>query len=723
MIMFQRLALVFVLIALGLCSNRPASAQEAEAVPVEINRSQVDSLISTLKDDAARAKLIEQLRLLTQAQENSQPQLITDGLGARLLSLISERVEYVSKSLAQAGDAIYSVPMALRWISREAADPVERGHWIETAIKVVLVLGLATAIELVVIRWLARFRRRLDEHPRNGWIGRCLAVLARAVLELLPIFAFAAAAYGILPLTEPREATRLIVLTLVNASVLARAVLALGRIVLSPGLVRLRVVPIGDETANYAQIWLRRFVNVAVYGYFLAQGLVLIGVPIAVYEILLRIIGLVLAAMGIVIVLQNRTAGAAWLGGPTRTASVRVRLADVWHLVAILVIVVLFLVWAFAIPGGIEFLLRGILATIILVTAARLITLSINKAIKRGFALNADLKQRYPGLEARANKYLPILQRLLTGVVWVIASLALLEAWGVNSFGWLGSDVGRRLTGSLVSIALVLTIVWAAWEGLDSAMERYLEERGPDGQFIERSARMRTLLPLIRNAVRIVLISMALLIVLSELGLNIGPLLAGAGVVGLAIGFGAQTLVKDVITGFFILVEESMSVGDVVDLGGHGGVVESMTIRSVRVRDVSGSVHIIPFSSVSTVVNMTKEFAYAVFTVSMAYEEDLDRATGLLQEIGRSLQEDPVLGPSILAAIEVFGIDSFTDISIKLQARLKTRPGRQWAVTREFNRRVKMAFEQAGIEMPHQPYLPRTGTQPTQLISKAMRQG
>jgi small conductance mechanosensitive channel len=234
---------------------------------------------------------------------------------------------------------------------------------------------------------------------------------------------------------------------------------------------------------------------------------------------------------------------------------------------------------------------------------------------------------------------------------------------------------------------------------------------------------MRTLLPLIRNAVRIVLISMALLIVLSELGLNIGPLLAGAGVVGLAIGFGAQTLVKDVITGFFILVEESMSVGDVVDLGGHGGVVESMTIRSVRVRDVSGSVHIIPFSSVSTVVNMTKEFAYAVFTVSMAYEEDLDRATGLLQEIGRSLQEDPVLGPSILAAIEVFGIDSFTDISIKLQARLKTRPGRQWAVTREFNRRVKMAFEQAGIEMPHQPYLPRTGTQPTQLISKAMRQG
>jgi small conductance mechanosensitive channel len=719
MALFRRLALVFLLVALGAFPGRPSAAQDA--APAQINRSQVDSLITTLQDDAARAKLIEQLHLLTQAQDNTQPQLITDGLGARLLSLISERVEYVSKSLAQAGDAIYSVPMALRWISREAADPIERGHWIETAIKVVLVLGLATAIELVVIRWLGRFRRRLDEHPRNGWITKILAVLARAFLELLPIFAFAAAAYGILPLTEPREATRLIVLTLVNASVLARAILALGRIVLSPGLVRLRMVPIGDETANYAQIWLRRFVNVAVYGYFLAQGLVLIGVPIAIYEILLRIIGLLLAAMAIVIVLQNRTAGAAWLGGSTRGASVRVRLADVWHLVAILIIVVLFLVWAFAIPGGIEFLLRGILATMVLVTAARLITLSITKAVKRGFALNTELKQRYPGLEARANRYLPIMQRVLTSAVWLVAVLALLEAWGVNSFGWLGSDVGRRVTGSVISIALVSTIVWLAWEALDSAMERYLEERGPDGQLVERSARMRTLLPLIRNAVRIVLASMALLIVLSELGLNIGPLLAGAGVVGLAIGFGAQTLVKDVITGFFILIEESMSVGDVVDLGGHGGVVESMTIRSVRVRDVSGSVHIIPFSSVTTVVNMTKEFAYAVFNVSIAYEEDLDRATAVLQEIGRSLQQDPVLGPSILAAIEVFGIDSFTDIAVKLQARMKTRPGRQWAVTREFNRRVKMAFEEAGIEIPHQPYLPRSSTQPTQLISKAMR--
>jgi small-conductance mechanosensitive channel len=705
MAMLRRLTLIVLTLAAGLIAAETALAQDAP--PEASDPAKVDALISTLEDDAARAQLIEQLKLLTTARDAAEPQLITDGLGARLLSLVSDRVEQVSQSLAEAGRAIYAAPAALQWFSRQAGDPIARGRWIEVAFKVLVVLGLATAVEAGVIRFLARFRRRLAEQPRQGWWVKILSVLARAILELLPILAFAAAAYAILPLTEPREATRLIVLTLVNASVLARAILALGRIALSPGLPRLRPLPLGDETANYAQIWLRRFVNVAVYGYFLAQGLLLVGVPASIYLIFLRAIGLLLATMAIVLVLQNRASVSQWLGGGARSSAARVRAADVWHLIAILVIVLLYLVWAFAVPGGVEFLLRAFVATAIILVIAKLLKAGIARAVKRGFALNSELSRRYPGLEARANRHLPMLQRLLIGVVWAFAVLALLEAWGLNSFGWLGSEIGRRITGSLVSILLILGIVWLTWELLDTAIERYLDERGPDGHTVERSARMRTLLPLIRNATRVVLATMALLIVLSELGLNIGPLLAGAGVVGLAIGFGAQTLVKDVITGIFILVEESISVGDVVDLGGHSGVVESMTIRSVRVRDVSGSVHIIPFSSVTTVVNMTKEFAYAVFNLGISYEEDVDRATAVMQEVGRSLQHDPAFKSAVLSPIEVFGIDSFTDLSVKLQARMKTRPGRQWAVSREFYRRVKLAFREAGIEMPHHPLLPR----------------
>jgi small conductance mechanosensitive channel len=145
-----------------------------------------------------------------------------------------------------------------------------------------------------------------------------------------------------------------------------------------------------------------------------------------------------------------------------------------------------------------------------------------------------------------------------------------------------------------------------------------------------------------------------------------------------------------------------------------------MNIRSVRVRDVSGSVHIIPFSSVSTVVNMSKEFAYAVFTLGVSYEEDVDRATAVMQQVGRDLQQDPAFKNAILAPIEIFGIDSFTDLAVKLQARMKTRPGRQWTVSREFNRRVKRAFEDASIEMPHQPLLPRPVVQRQPAMSGAL---
>jgi moderate conductance mechanosensitive channel len=702
--MLRRVARILALVlALG---GAPAVTVEAEDAAPPVPAGKVEALITTLQDDVARARLIEQLRLLTAAQNHQQETegpLVKDGLGAELLTLISDRVKSVSDVLAQAAQAVDEAPDAVRWVGRQAGDPITRGRWIETAIKVVIVLGLATAVEIGVSRLLGRVRRRLAEQPRNGWIAKLLAVALRGVLELMPIIAFAAAAYGILPLTEPRTATRLIVLTLVNASVLARAVSAVGRLVLSPGLPRLRLVPIGDETANYAQIWIRRLANAAIYGYFLIQGLLLIGVPTALCLVLLRAVGLLVATMVVVLILQNRATVAEWIGaGVPRTPHAgRVRFADIWHFVTIFLVAALYVVWAFAIPGGLQFLLRGFLATLVILTVARLLTLGLAKALRRGFALNEELKRRYPGLEGRANRYVPMLLRLLTGVVWLFAVLSLLEAWGLDAFGWLSSDIGRKLTGSLVSIVLVLTIMWVAWELLDTTIERYLEERRPDGAVVDRSSRAKTLLPLMRNASRVVLAVMALLIVLSELGLNIGPLLAGAGVVGLAVGFGAQTLVKDLITGIFILIEESMSVGDVVDLGGHSGVVESMNIRSVRIRDAAGSVHIIPFSDVATVVNMTKDYAFAVLTLRIAYDDDVDRTIGVLQTTGHELQQDPALAAALLGPIEVLGIDGFADLGVVIKARIKTRPGRQWSVEREFNRRAKLALAEAGIALTH----------------------
>jgi small conductance mechanosensitive channel len=237
------------------------------------------------------------------------------------------------------------------------------------------------------------------------------------------------------------------------------------------------------------------------------------------------------------------------------------------------------------------------------------------------------------------------------------------------------------------------------WEVKSARIERQLARDGTGGG-MAASARARTLLPLLRTMLMVLLIGAVALVVLSEFGVNIAPLLAGFGVIGLAIGFGAQTLVKDVITGAFILAEDQISVGDVVKIGTHAGLVEKLSLRTLWLRGLDGNVHVIPFSEVNTVENMTKDFSRYVFDVGVAYREDTDQVIGVLAEIGAEMQQDPEYRDLITEPLEVLGVDSFGDSAVVIKARITTRPIQQWKVGREFNRRMKKRFDALGIEIP-----------------------
>jgi small conductance mechanosensitive channel len=209
---------------------------------------------------------------------------------------------------------------------------------------------------------------------------------------------------------------------------------------------------------------------------------------------------------------------------------------------------------------------------------------------------------------------------------------------------------------------------------------------------------MRTLLPLLQTALLGVIIVVTSLMVLSHLGIDIAPLLAGAGVVGLAIGFGSQALVKDIITGLFILLEDQIAVGDIVDVGkDHKGVVEAITVRTIRMRDLSGTVHTVPFSEVTSVKNLSKDFSYAVARVAISYREDIDRVLEILRGVGDQLAEDETLQPFILDPFEYMGVDALDESSVVLVVRVRTLPGKQFAVARAFNRLIKIAFDEHGI--------------------------
>jgi small-conductance mechanosensitive channel len=320
------------------------------------------------------------------------------------------------------------------------------------------------------------------------------------------------------------------------------------------------------------------------------------------------------------------------------------------------------------------------------------------KACRRGFAINPELRAQFPTLEQRANRYIPILSGLIGIVVYAFAALIVLQAWNVAAFAWFSSDLGRPMTGSLLSIGIVLIIALVLWEISASTIERYLS--AIDGGDTPRRTRIRTLLPLLRTALLCVIVVMTVLIVLSHIGIDIAPLLAGAGVVGVAIGFGSQALVKDVITGLFIMLEDQIAVGDIVDVGkDHAGVVEAITVRTIRLRDLAGTVHTVPFSEVTSVKNLTRNFVYAVARVTVSYREDIDRVVEILRQVSDELMADEALRPWILDPFDYQGVDALDASSVVLLVRIRTMPSKQWVVGRVFNRLVKIAFDRHRISL------------------------
>ncbi|HHO70391.1 MAG TPA: mechanosensitive ion channel family protein [Halothiobacillus sp.] len=217
---------------------------------------------------------------------------------------------------------------------------------------------------------------------------------------------------------------------------------------------------------------------------------------------------------------------------------------------------------------------------------------------------------------------------------------------------------------------------------------------------IESAKRIETLVRLIRQAIIILIWAIAILVVLSQLGLSIAPILASAGVVGLAVGFGAQALVRDMITGFFIILENQIRVGDVAIINGTGGLVEEINLRTIVLRDVEGRVHVFPNGSINTMTNATREWSAYVFRIGVAYKENTDRVIEVIQDVLDGMVADEEFGPKLVEAPEIQGVDELTDSAVIIRGRLKTIPLQQWTVGREFLRRVKLAFDEHGIEIP-----------------------
>ncbi|MCW5633267.1 MAG: mechanosensitive ion channel family protein [Rubrivivax sp.] len=276
-----------------------------------------------------------------------------------------------------------------------------------------------------------------------------------------------------------------------------------------------------------------------------------------------------------------------------------------------------------------------------------------------------------------------------------------------------GAQEWAALARPALHIVVIVVLAWGLQRlagRLIGLAREHLTRRLDDP---EQARRVATLVRVLRYVATVVITLVAGMLVLHEVGLSIAPLLAAAGVAGIAIGFGAQSLVKDYFTGVIMLLEDQARVGDVIEAGGKAGLVEAVTLRYIRLRDYDGNVHYVPNGTISTVTNRSRGFAYAVVEIGIAYRENVDEAFEVMREVGRALRADAELGPKILDDLEIAGVDSWADSAVTLRCRMKTLALQQWAVRRAFLKRLKEAFDERGIEIPF-PHLTVYAGQPKQ---------
>lgn len=703
----------------------PPAIAAAEAAPGDPGT--YGALADILEDDVARARLIRELRQVSaadrglekagepasEAADGEAAEALVSEAPARLTGeeiSFARRIANLTQGIAQSFVDEYASGMAaLRELGGDGPG-VDMGAITSAALDLLLVIA-ATVIGFFLLRAMARplfsmaNRWALEDRGGSNFLRRGIAMVVSALLD----FAVIVLAYlggtllalflvGEQGTMDARESLFL------NAFLVVEVFKAIMRVLFAARDDGLRVLPLSAEQAAYWNAWLARLSGFIGYGILLLVPMVNYNISPALGRIATLIVMGLAFLYALVIILQNRALVTEGLLARARGADLvftRVLLgmfARSWHVLAIFYFAALSVVTVLRPEDALPFMLGASLQTLVALGAGLFVSVFMSRFISRGFQVPEETRHRFPMLETRLNSFLPNAMKVVRLVILIVVAGFVADAWGLFDLAaWTASETGALTIGTAMSVAIIVTLAVVFWIGLASWIEQRLNPETGSG---EPSAREKTLLTIFRNAIAITLIVITLMIVLAEIGINIGPLIAGAGVLGLAIGFGAQKLVQDIITGVFIQLENAINAGDIVTAGGITGTAEKLTIRSLGIRDLSGTYHLIPFSSVDTVSNYMREYAFHVGEYGVAYREDIDEVIVRLREAFVELMADPEQSAKVLADLDVHGVTALADSSVNIRVRIKTLPGAQWSIGRAYNRLVKYHLDAAGIEIP-----------------------
>lgn len=706
------------------------ATQELEAdLPQDLTREEVRDLLARLSDDQVRAVLLAQLDRVAAANADTS-EMPPENLHNRI-----ERVSGIFSDVLTSGPELSSAPRAL-W-SHVTQDGAESG------IMILFWYVILFVAAWVVEHFFRRATRSVGEQPPTAtddtFASRCGLLILRAVVQAIGVVVFALVAIGGMCLVMlDNDGASDVFMLLLGPILAVRFTTVISRAVFAPYASSLRVLPLSDAAARAVHV---RVIVFATAWFLMPIPLELLRdlrFPFEATMFVNLLTGAAVVAVIMVMIWQARRPVAELIRGGKGlevegAGGFLNSLARNWHLLAS---VYLLMVWVFAVfnrlDTGEDQTARAFLS-LLLIVIVPVADAGLKKLVARFFApeepepapkaVGADVvdisgdeeietlrseidhQAEREAARARAAKYQAAMLRNLRILLAIAIVIVFAEIWSIDIADFAQKTVGARITGALFDIGITVLLAYAVWSVVKVSVERHAGGDADAGAGAPGegdmggggASRIVTLLPLLRKFVAITLIVMVVMIGLSALGVNVGPLLAGAGMLGIAIGFGAQTLVRDVISGLFFLLDDAFRMGEYVEIDNIRGTVERISVRSLQLRHHNGPVHTLPFGEIRHLTNYSRDYAIMKFEIRLPFETDINKVRKIIKKTGIELMEDPDYGHALLAPLKSQGVNRMDDSALIVRCKFTSKPGEQFVLRREAYTRIQKALAEADI--------------------------
>ena len=695
-----RRASVVGLVALALAAGVafPASAQnppaepKVSALPEPLTKESVRELVARLSDDEVRKLLLDQLDRAAAAAA------VPAKTGTGMAGMVEQNAGMMRGQVAALNDARIGLPATLRNAGAKLTQP-------DAPSRLLLIAGLLAAMlvagwvgEKLFDRTLRHYRARLRQTAADTFTANAFRLAVGLLLDLGGIAVFGLAALAtFFVMWHEHDLQRTAILSVLIAVVIVRVVALFARFLLAPESARL--LPFADAPARHLRWFAVAFA--AIFGVQVAVISVLRGSGANAATIDLVTIGGVILyiAIALTTVWRVRVPIAGLIRGDGRHGAIVGWLADLWPIIATVYFVGIAVGRVSDILSGHDGTTGAGLLSVLLVVALPIVDMALCRAVA-ATATGAPKGGAIP-VRGIVADYEQVFRRAIHIVVAVVGLLIFARLWDLDVFALAQKSMGGKISSSLLGIAIVLLLAYMIWEAAKTAIDRRLRAEGEQGPETPQS-RLRTLLPILRGLILVTIVVMATMSVLAALGVDILPLLAGASVVGVAIGFGSQTLVRDIVSGAFFLMDDAFRLGEYIEVDAAKGRVEKINLRSLFLRHHRGAINILPYGEIKRLRNTSRDWMVMVMDFRLTYDTNLQTVKKILKQIGEEISADPELAPHLLQPLKLGGVMTTEDSAIVVRAKFTARPeGEPYLIQKAAYTKILKAFREAGIKFAH----------------------